>query len=223
MPNFSTLSDQITVFKNKVDALTASGALDANALLLLAEALSVIGTALGVNDIVAATADAITKVEAAGTSTIATVNGTANGTAVTNLQSSYTTLNNAYTNLQPRVTSLEATNSSQESAIATASALAGLGGWNAWITHTSGNKQLVPNDRIFVIPAANMTLTLPITPSIGQAVRIVDAAGTAGTTNFTIARNGQPIMGTAQDMTVNTNSARLHLVYVDSTRGWRLV
>ena len=223
MPNFSTLSDQITVFKNQVDALTSSGTLDANSLLLLAEALQVIGNALGVQDIIAATADAITKVQDAGTATIATVNATANGTAVTNLQSSYTTLNNAYTNLAPRVTSLEATSTSQTSAIATASALASLGGWNPWVLHTSGNKNLAINDRVMVIPAANMTLTLPISPTIGQAVRIVDAAGTAGTTNFTIARNGSNIMGVAQDMTVNTNSARLHLVFADSTRGWRLV
>ena len=223
MPSYSTLSTQIQVFKDKVDALTSSGDLTANDLLLLAEALSVIGAAIGVQDIVAATANAVTTVQDAGVATIATVSATANGAAVAELQSTYDDLNLLYTNLQPRVTSLEATSTSQTSAIATASALAGLGGWNAWVTHTSGNKQLVPNDRIFVIPAANMTLTLPITPSIGQAVRIVDAAGTAGTTNFTIARNGQPIMGTAQDMTVNTNSARLHLVYVDSTRGWRLV
>jgi hypothetical protein len=222
MPSYSTLSDQITVFKNKVDALTAQGDLTANDLLLLAEALSVIGTALGVQDIVAATQAAVTTVQDAGTATIATVSATANGTAVTNLQSSYDTLNTAYTNLQPRVTSLESTSTSQASAIATASALASLGGWNAWQIVTA-NKTLVPNDRIFVVPAANLTITLPLTPTIGQSVRIVDAAGTAGTTNFTIARNGQMIMGTAQDMTVNTNSARLHLVYVNSAYGWRLV
>jgi len=222
MPDFSTLSSQVTTFKTKVDALTASGTLSANDLLLLAEALQVIGTALGVQDVIAATADQITKIQAAGTSTIATVNGTANGTAVSNLQSSYNTLQASYTNLSPRVTSLEATSTSQASSIATASALASLGGWNAWKIVTS-NTTLVDKDRVFVVPAANMVLTLPITPSIGQAVRIVDTAGTAGTTNFTIARNGQPIMGTAQDMTVNTNSARLHLVYSSSTYGWRLV
>jgi len=222
MPDFSTLSSQITVFKNKVDALTASGTLDANSLLLLAEALQVMGQSLGVQDVVAATADAISQLNTAKTAAIAVVNGTANGTAVTNLQSSYNTLNTAYTNLQPRVTSLESTSTSQASAIATASALAGLGGWNAWKIVTT-NTTLVPNDRVFVVPAANLVITLPLTPTIGQAVRIVDVAGTAGTTNFTIARNAQPIMGTAQDMTVNTNSARLHLVYADSSRGWRLV
>jgi hypothetical protein len=222
MPDFSTLSSQITVFKNKVDALTASGTLDANSLLFLAEALQVMGQSLGVQDVVAATADAISQLNTAKTAAIAVVNGTANGTAVTNLQSSYNTLNTAYTNLQPRVTSLEATSTSQTSAIATASALAGLGGWNSWKIVTS-NTTLVDKDRVFVVPAANMIITLPITPSIGQAVRIVDAAGTAGTTNFTIARNGSTIMGTAQDMTVNTNSARLHLVFADAAKGWRLV
>jgi len=223
MPNYSTLSNQINVFKDKVDALYATGTLDANSLLLLAEALQTLSSALGVDDIVGATAAAIVDLNAARDAAITVVNGTANGTAVTTLQSAYDTLNTAYTNLAPRVTSLESSINSQQSAIATASALAALGGWNAWTLHTSGNKQLAVNDRVLVIPAANMTITLPLTPSIGNEVRIVDAGGTAATTNFTIGRNGQPIMGTAQDMTVNTNSARLHLVYADATRGWRLV
>jgi hypothetical protein len=223
MPNYSTLSDQINVFKDKVDALYATGTLDANSLLLLAEALETLSTALGVNDVVGATAEAIAQLNTARDAAITVVNGTANGTAVTTLQSAYDTLNAAYNNLTPRVTSLESSINSQQSAIATASALAALGGWNAWILHTSGTRQLAVNDRVLVIPAANMTLTLPLTPSIGNEVRIVDAAGTSGTTNFTIARNGERIMGTAENMTVNTNSARLHLVYVDSTRGWRLV
>ena len=223
MPNYSTLSDQINVFKTKVDALYATGTLDANSLLLLAEALETLSSALGVGDIVGATAAAITELNTARDAAIVVVNGTSNGTAVTNLQSSYDTLNTAYTNLTPRVTSLESSINSQQSAIATASALAGLGGWNAWALHTSGAKTLAVSDRLMVIPAANMTVTLPLTPSIGNSVRIIDAAGTAATTNFTIARNGEKIMGTAQDMTVNTNSARLHLVYVNSTVGWRLV
>jgi hypothetical protein len=222
MADFSSLSNQITTFKAQVDALTSSGTLSANDLLLLAEALQVIGTALGVQDVIAATADAVSKVQAAGTSTIATVNATANGTAVTNLQSSYNTLQSSYTNLAPRVTSLEATSSSQASAISTASALASLGGWNVWQIVTA-NKTAAPYDRLLVIPAANLTVTLPISPSVGQAVRIVDAAGTAGTTNFTVARNGEKIMGSATDLVVNTNSARMHLVYSNSTYGWRLV
>lgn len=223
MPNYSTLSDQINVFKDKVDALYATGTLDANSLLLLAEALQTLSSALGVDDIVGATAAAIVDLNAARDAAITVVNGTANGTAVTTLQSAYDTLNTAYTNLTPRVTSLESSINSQQSAIATASSLAALGGWNPWTLHISGNLQLSVSDRVLVIPGPNMTITLPLTPSIGNEVRIVDAGGTAGTTNFTIGRNGQPIMGTAQDMTVNTNSARLHLVYADSTRGWRLV
>jgi len=223
MPNYATLSNQIDVFKTKVDALYATGNLDANSLLLLAEALETLSNALGVNDIVGATAAAITQLNTARDAAITVVNGTANGTAVTNLQNSYNTLNTAYQNYGSRITSLESTSTSQQSAIATASALAALGGWNTWVIHSSGNRSLSGNDRIFVIPAANMTLTLPTTPSLGTAVRILDAAGTAATTNFTVARNGSNIMGQAQDLIVNTNSARLHLVYVDATRGWRLV
>jgi len=65
MPSYSTLSSQIDVFKQKVDALYATGTLDANSLLLLAEALETISSALGVSDIVGATAEAITTLNAA--------------------------------------------------------------------------------------------------------------------------------------------------------------
>lgn len=75
----------------------------------------------------------------------------------------------------------------------------------------------------FVIPAAGMVLTLPASPALGDHIRITDIATTATSTNFTIARNGQPIMGLAEDMVFNVSGNSINLVYSDSTRGWRLV
>lgn len=221
MADYTQLLDEIAVYKTKVDELTASGTLDANSLLLLAESLYVTSSMLGISDIAQATAAQITRIQNAGTATVAVVNGTANGTAVSNLQSSYNTLNTAYTNLTPRVTSLESTVASQNSTIATASALAGLGGWNAWAVVTA-NKTLIAKDRVFVVPAAGLVITLPASPALGDAVEIWDVAGTSATTNFTVARNGSLIMGQAQDLTFNVNSRAIRMVYSNATYGWRI-
>ena len=66
------------------------------------------------------------------------------------------------------------------------------------------------------------TLTLPATPSQGDEVSFIDYAGTFDTNNLTIGRNGNPIQGTAADLTVSTERAANTLVYVDGTQGWLL-
>lgn len=75
----------------------------------------------------------------------------------------------------------------------------------------------------FVIPAAGMTLTLPATPALGDEVKITDIAGTAFNTPFTVARNGQPIQGLAEDLIFNVNNHSVTLVYSNTTYGWRIV
>ena len=52
--------------------------------------------------------------------------------------------------------------------------------------------------------------------------KIIDAEGTAGTNKITIGRNSQPIMGSAADLEITTNSAGIALVFYDGTFGWRL-
>ena len=66
------------------------------------------------------------------------------------------------------------------------------------------------------------TVNLPVTPSKGDTVRIVDVANTFDTNNLTIGRNGQLIMGDAADMTVDTEGASFDLIYYDATYGWKL-
>jgi len=75
----------------------------------------------------------------------------------------------------------------------------------------------------FVNTTSNaITCTLPASPSIGDFICFIDYAGTFQTNNFTVSRNGNPIQGSATDLTVATQRAGFTLVYVDSTQGWLL-
>jgi len=68
-----------------------------------------------------------------------------------------------------------------------------------------------------------ITVTLPATPTAGDAVAISDYANTADTNNITIGRNGSNIQGTASDFFINTEGASVLLIYVDATKGWLLI
>ena len=67
---------------------------------------------------------------------------------------------------------------------------------------------------------ASLTLTLPASPSAGD---FVDVSNMSGQVTATIARNGQPIMALAEDLTVDLDGAGFTLVYADATRGWVLL
>jgi len=66
-----------------------------------------------------------------------------------------------------------------------------------------------------------ITVTLPATPSAGDIVSVADYAGTAGTNNITVARNGSNINGEASDLTISNTNSGITLVYVDGTQGWK--
>ena len=224
--NYATLSNQIETIKTKINALTSTS-LNAEQILYVSKSLLILSEALGVEDVVEATADAIDRIEDAGQATITLVNGTANGTALSSLSSKYTTLQATYDNINPRVTSLEGVITNQESNIATASALAASAGYNAWQVLTA-SKLLVNRDRVFVNTAAGqggvggLTLTLPAGPSLGFVVEIVDISGTASTNFFTVARNGELIQGVAEDLIFNVNNKAMKLIYSNTAKGWRI-
>ena len=68
-----------------------------------------------------------------------------------------------------------------------------------------------------------VTATLPSSPAAGSIVAFKDYAQTFTTNNLTIGRNGEPIEGTAADITIDGNNESLTLVYVDGTKGWLLI
>jgi len=99
---------------------------------------------------------------------------------------------------------------------------AGLGGGNPWAIKTA-NYTAVNGDRLVINTSASaLTITLPASPTFGDTVRFIDGTSTFDINNLTVARNGQPIMGDASDLTVNTRNAAFGLVYYNATYGWRL-
>jgi len=65
-----------------------------------------------------------------------------------------------------------------------------------------------------------LILTLPASPSAGNTVTVSNMSGAV---TATIARNSQPIMALAEDLTVDLDGAGFTLVYSDATRGWVLL
>ena len=61
------------------------------------------------------------------------------------------------------------------------------------------------------------TVNLPATPLTGTQVFIVDSAGTWGTNNLTIGRNGSTIAGSATDLVCDINSVSIQCIYDGTT------
>jgi hypothetical protein len=88
-------------------------------------------------------------------------------------------------------------------------------------TKKTGDFTAVSAEGYFIDTSSSaITATLPSSPSAGAIVGFKDYTATFATNNFTIARNGSNIQGSANDSLINTNRASLALVYVDSTEGW---
>jgi hypothetical protein len=65
-----------------------------------------------------------------------------------------------------------------------------------------------------------LTLTLPADPAGGDAILLVDGESISATVQHTIARNGQTIMGLAENLTINVRGIALQLWFNGTT--WRL-
>jgi hypothetical protein len=76
----------------------------------------------------------------------------------------------------------------------------------------------VANDGVLTnTTSAAFTVNLPATPSTGTQVFIADSAGTWGTNNLTIGRNGSTIEGSATDLVCDISGVNVQCVYNGTT------
>jgi len=219
MPDYSSLTSQITQFKTAATTLMNSGSLTSNDLQLVGAALNSMSNSLGVADVNNSVVDGQATINATKDLAITAFNTSTNGTRLTTAESNITNLQGRVTNAEgfistngTQYTTLSSTVSALQTSLSTVP--------SSWkIMTTSGTA--INNDRIFV-NAGGITVTLPLNPTLGYQVQIIDMTGAAATTNFTIARNSQKIQGLAENLVVNVNGARITLVYSDAVRGWAL-
>jgi hypothetical protein len=84
----------------------------------------------------------------------------------------------------------------------------------------SSNITLSAGVRYFVDTSAARTLTLPLSPTQGDEIQIIDASGTAATNKITVNRNSGKINGIADNLLIDLNGAAATLIYTGSTWGW---
>jgi hypothetical protein len=83
----------------------------------------------------------------------------------------------------------------------------------------STNATAVGHNYLYVL-TASLTLTLPSSPSAGDSIKI---SNRSGTTTCVLGRNGNNIMGSASDLTLDSATASFELIYSDATNGWVII
>lgn len=84
----------------------------------------------------------------------------------------------------------------------------------------SANTTLKAGRRYRIVASSDVTLTLPASPAVGDAIAILDGNSIAGGFNHTISRNGQSIEGYSEDLVMNSPNVDVRLWFDGST--WRI-
>ena len=120
------------------------------------------------------------------------------------------------------------------SATGTASATTYLRGDNSWTevvakdilwqsVQTAAFTAVAGNGYPVNTTAAQITMTLPASASVGDTIEVVDYAGTFQTNKVTINPNGLEIKGQSGNLTLTLERLGVRLVYLDATQGWNVV
>ena len=105
-----------------------------------------------------------------------------------------------------------------EAAVTSVNGLTGAVDLTPTVSVISTNTTAVSNS-VYVLDA-DVTLTLPSSPLVGDSVKISNLSGDV---NCVVGSNGNNIMGVAQDLTLDTASASFELVYSGATKGWVII
>ena len=88
----------------------------------------------------------------------------------------------------------------------------------------SSNTTAVNNDRIFANTASlSFTVTLPPSPSVGNTISIIDAAGKFGTNKLIVDPLTKRIQSKNEVLYLDINNASITLFYVSDTIGWKVI
>jgi len=80
---------------------------------------------------------------------------------------------------------------------------------------------IAKGDRVFVNSTdEDFMIILPLAPTMGDFVSLIDGGGYCASNNVTISGSGQKIMGSYSLYTVNENFSSFDLVYYNETSGW---
>ena len=84
----------------------------------------------------------------------------------------------------------------------------------------------VPGDNLLIDTYnAEVTITLPASPTMGDEVSIMDvsASGGFGSNKVTVNRNGSNIRGAASNIELTNNNQSIKLRFTNATKGWQYV
>ena len=83
----------------------------------------------------------------------------------------------------------------------------------------SSSGATVSNRTVYCVTADSQTINLPSSPSPGNEVLIINGGEFTATV---VGRNGQNIMGLAENITLDIKYAAVTFLYIDSSNGWRV-
>ena len=67
---------------------------------------------------------------------------------------------------------------------------------------------------------ANLTLTLPLSPAVGDSVKV---SNLSQVDTCQIARNGENILGSASDLRLDNRYSSFELIYSGASKGWVII
>ena len=87
-------------------------------------------------------------------------------------------------------------------------------------SEVTANTTILVGSQVIVNTSSNITVTLPLSPSFGNQVRIVDGYGFASNHSITVNGNGANIQGSSNSLTIDVDRAAFGLVYYNVEQGW---